>query len=179
MDEKLEKKGAKGGFLNQLLGHKKALYVILILGVRLLLFGSFFSGGSKQEEKKAETGAAAQENYEAVLEEKLTRILSSIKGAGEVSVVVTLENDGRVLPVRNVTDGQSQKENTALVVSEGSGRQQMAVTEEVKPKVRGVVVTCPGGGDVGIKADILEAVSALTGAAPHNIAVFEQKAQSK
>ena len=51
----------------------------------------------------------------------------------------------------------------------------VVLLKEEYPSVRGVVVVCEGGDDKKVKNDILEAVSALTGAPFHNIKIFKME----
>ncbi len=143
------------------LKNNKGILIILIIGAALLLLPT---GGKK------EASAKPDYSYEERLKEELQVILSEIKGAGKVSVMITFSDKGKTYPLTDRSEtGQNVNEKTVSV----SGK--VAVLKEAYPSVRGVVVVAEGGGNETVKGNIINAVSALTGAPFHQIKVFNKE----
>ncbi|RJQ11397.1 MAG: hypothetical protein C4551_01160 [Bacillota bacterium] len=125
---------------------------------------------------------------EAAMERSLERILSQIKGAGNVSVAVSLESGATYIygydetqtsqttqekdasgGTRVVTETQSTRQ--AVVVSQGTAGQALIVRIEL-PKIQGVVVVAPGAGDSHVKALLSQAVQTLYGVPAHRVVVI-------
>ncbi len=104
------------------------------------------------------------------LEDALENILSDIQGVGKVRVAVTYETGVETVPCMD-THGES-----STVVTLGTGNSaRIAATKEIMPRVRGVIVVADGAGVARVRADILSAVRALSGAPTHSIAIFPAK----
>ncbi len=157
----------KSDKLQNFLSKKKnisLLYIIVSICILLLAFWGC-APEKKQEEAASSTVPAAPP-----LSETLQSVLSGIRGVEGVQVAVTYESGTETVPARDI-DGDSQ-----TVVTLGSGNSETVVTaKEIMPRVRGVVVVAGGADNVRVRADILSAVQALTGAPAHSIAVFPAK----
>lgn len=148
-----------------LLRYRYVLLVVAVgLGLMLLPTGK-------------ETGPPQQEGTESSFslekfEDRLTRAISNIEGAGEAQVVLTLEGEGRQVLARDTTQGQDGEQSVSTVtVNRGSGSQGVVAVENLSPSFRGALVVCPGGDDPAIQWKILQAVSALTGLGSDRICV--------
>ncbi|MBO5505575.1 MAG: hypothetical protein J5984_03765, partial [Clostridia bacterium] len=75
---------------------KNLIYLLILTAVLLLLF----SGGKVTENKNSEI-VKQENNYYEEISVRLENILSKIRGAGDVSVMFILENNGEVIPVFN------------------------------------------------------------------------------
>ena len=120
----------------------------------------------------------------------LEEILSNIRGVGNVKVMITYAETSKTVPVYNE---ESSEENTEETDSEGGTRKvtQTDVKKEViyeeidgggktlitqsiiSPTIEGAIITAEGAGDATVKANIIQAVGAVTGLATHKIQVFE------
>jgi len=67
---------------------------------------------------------------------------------------------------------QNDIETSIIFNQEKNGNKNPYISKTIMPKVEGVIVTCDGGGDVTVKADIISAVQAVTGANVNKIQVF-------
>lgn len=161
----------------------KPLYIILIIGVLLLLLSNIFSGDKKEKNTvQTSVGMPTKE-----LASELEGILSEIKGAGNVKVMITYESTGEKYLAADVTSEQSKsgggdaKDNVRTQVQTKQSSKLFApddeavVTKESFPEVMGVIVVCTGGGDVSVRANITNAVKAALNVADHRISVFEKK----
>jgi len=121
-------------------------------------------------------------------EKKLANILSKIKGAGSVDVMVSYQAGVETIPLLDTKDRstvtqetgnntsrvteQNDVETSIIFNQEKNGNKNPYISKTIMPKVEGVIVTCDGGGDVTVKADIISAVQAVTGANVNKIQVF-------
>ena len=114
-------------------------------GVEQIIQTGTTSGNVPEEDQKQEESGT--DAYITSLEEKLTDILSKIKGAGKVYVMITLQE------------------------SEESIMENDYVIKTAYPKVEGVVVVAQGAGTGKVTQHITEAVQALFGIELHKIKV--------
>ena len=117
-------------------GLKKYRYaaLVLLLGLALLLL----PGGKK----------TTQTDYAAETERRLTQMLQQIAGAGQVSVMLTLETGERVeyqTDVQASSDGaQSSESRKTVILSEGSSYDKAAVAATTYPRFQGALIVCEG-----------------------------------
>jgi stage III sporulation protein AG len=145
--------------------NNRYILIIFIIGIVLMLV----SGGAKHKER-------TEDMHEE--EKRLESIISDIKGAGEVSVMITYySGTGKELAYETRTNRASRDESVTenvdkqAVVTSG----EPVVLREVYPEVKGVIVTASGASDPRVKAEISEAVCASLGVAAHKVCIFEKK----
>ena len=153
------------------LGKYKYVLLVAALGTLLLLWPT---GDGKRQ---AADGILPepQEDFDLeALEEKLSRTLSQVEGAGQVTVTLTVKSGmERVLASDRTTSvterGSSVEEETVLVNSGGS--QEAVLLTQRYPTFQGALVVCQGGDDAEIRLTLTQAVSALTGLGADRITV--------
>ena len=160
------------------------LYIILITGVVIILFAN--SALSKSTSKSTAKTSYKNESFitdeSDNLQRELAQILSQIRGAGKVSVMLTYDETGEKHYAADVTsensrstDGESnaraqiQSKQTSKLVTPSN---EPILTKQSYPKVRGVIVVCDGGADIQVKADITNALKAVLDVDDHKISVF-------
>lgn len=125
------------------------------------------------------------------LEKRLENILSQVEGAGEVSVMLSYSSTSQTVPMYDESESSTVTEETdnaggqrkvsqsdykKNVVYKEEGSQKEPITQTIKtPEITGVIVICDGAKSPTIKADITNAVSAVTAVATHKIQVLERK----
>lgn len=62
--------------------------------------------------------------------------------------------------------------NKEIIFTNENGESVPATKTVINPKVEGVIVTAEGANDANVKANIVSAVSAVTGVATHKVQVF-------
>ncbi len=67
---------------------------------------------------------------------------------------------------------EEQGVNKEIIFTEENGANVPATQTIINPKVEGVIVTAEGANDANVKANIISAVSAVTGVATHKVQVF-------
>ena len=180
------------GFMRKMTEKKQTWAIILIIGLLLALIVWPASSGDepeKGEENRTENVLSGTEEltYEEKLEEKLADILSKVKGAGKVTVMITLESSSELGGQKNETqstqtihekdsaggerDSSTKEYRGDTVQSDGNGAP--FVIKEINPKVSGVLVLAQGAGSGAVKNEIYAAVEALFDLEVHKIKVLE------
>ena len=109
-------------------------------------------------------------------------------GIGKIDVLITYSQTSTVVPMYSKTEsstvteetdsggGTRKQESSNLnkeVITDGDNK---AITQTViLPKVEGAIVIAEGGGNATTKANIIQAVSAVTGLATYKVQVFEMQ----
>ena len=147
-------------------------WLVILAGLVLLLLPT---GGGEGEEPAAEP-AQGTFDLEAT-EARLAQALSKIKGAGEVTVVLTVANGPRQVLAQDVDrdTGQGEESTQTVVLSRGSSSQETVTVQEIYPQYQGVLVVCPGGDDPEVRLQLTQALSALTGLGADKISISEGK----
>ena len=150
----------------------KIEYVLVIILVILLLF-LFISSFKGFSFFNSET-ETVNSNFENTMEEKLEKILSTIDGAGSVSVMISVDGTTEKQYLKN---SQTKKENGVEIIEETtvlvSGKPFL--TKENYPEVLGVVVVCQGGENVKVKMAITEVITTVLPVTSENIRILKKK----
>lgn len=161
----------------------KIVVPLILLVLVLTIYYSFFNDSSKKTSSFNSISYTSSLEYSQLLEDKLKSVLSSIKGAGNVNVMITLES-GPELKIATQTDERTNTTTNAsgtttsiTVVEEPiiitqNGEETPLVLMEILPVVKGVVVVAEGAKDVGVKLQLLEAVQALLSLSSGNIQIL-------
>lgn len=145
---------------------KKKYLVFFISAALLVLILLFFSEETPTEKENQTFDEAA---YAKELEERTAALLSRVEGAGEVYVMITMENAYEAhyaadhISDETKTEGgedTSQKESVVLQ-TEKSGVKSPIVESISSPRVRGVSVVCTGGGNASVQMKIISLVASL------------------
>lgn len=158
--------------IDKIFMHKKGntlIYILLAVGIFLLTVGSTLSPTKKTEPEKAESVVIEQQSAVSATEKRLAAILSEIKGAGKVNVMIVTNNSGKK-SFGYDTDGKQKK----TVILSRQGQEEALISEEFTPDIRGVIIVADGGGNTFVKADLTNAAKTVLGIAPHKIEVFER-----
>ena len=148
---------------------KKLLLLALLfaLGVLLLLFSGAREGETETVSSQNNFDEAA---YTQMLEEKVSALISSVEGAGQARVMLTMESFftehyalDRTSTERISEGGSEEREEGSTVVLEtGKGGIKSPIIQSVSlPRVRGVSVVCTGGGEPSVQMKIISLVQAL------------------
>ena len=161
----------------------KIVVPLILLVLVLTIYYSFFNDSSKKTSSFNSISYTSSLEYSQLLEDKLKSVLSSIKGAGNVNIMITLES-GPELKIATQTDERTNTTTNAsgtttsiTVVEEPiiitqNGEETPLVRMEILPVVKGVVVVAEGAKDVGVKLQLLEAVQALLSLSSGNIQIL-------
>lgn len=150
----------------------KLVFILIAAGVILLMLPQ----KKEQVETSASAGMAGAEESFSVneLEDRLSRILSQVEGAGEVSVMLTVRSGmERILATdQELSEQEYEREaqRKTVVISGGSGEEVVLIGQNY-PIFQGALVVCRGGEDPTVQLRLTKAVSALTGLSSNKITV--------
>ena len=111
----------------------------------------------------------------AATEARLSQVLSRIEGAGEVSVMLTVQNGPQKRLAEDKDAGEDSTRTETVVLSKGSSQQETVTVQEMFPKFQGAVLVCPGGNDPEVRLKLTEATAALTGLGSDKISISKGK----
>ena len=177
------------------------VFFVIILIVTIVIINAIWSGKSqvtKQENNTTSKQLATTVKNDITqsttqttddLEEKLENILSNIQGVGEVKVCINYSESSEVVAMYNETSKVSNTEESdtsggtrkiqetdsqkEIVYQEDDGEKTPITQKIVQPKIEGAIITAKGANNADTKANIIQAVEAITGLATHKIQVFE------
>ena len=162
------------------------------IGLAAVLLYLLGTGSGCRADAPKETAAVTAEPVRTgqrdALEQRLIEVLSEIRGAGRVDVLVTYETNGEIVTAtvrqtdEDVKDASgtsgSQTSRTVREVTEPAtveteNGHAPIVLYEKEPTVRGVVVVAEGAADFSVREKLQAAVQAATGIPVSRIEVFE------
>lgn len=177
------------------------VFFVIILIVTIVIINAIWNGKSqvtKQENNTTSKQLATTVKNDITqsttqttddLEEKLENILSNIQGVGEVKVCINYSESSEVVAMYNETSKVSNTEESdtsggtrkiqetdsqkEIVYQEDDGEKTPITQKIVQPKIEGAIITAKGANNADTKANIIQAVEAITGLATHKIQVFE------
>lgn len=180
--------GARGGmevgrvrdeWRERLARWKKYRYaaLVVLLGVVLMLLPA-----SEEESVPPSDGDAWESFDRAAVQSEMEDILSAIDGVGALRLMLTVEGGGerRLAESSTVSQGQTgtetrQEKREPLVLSRGSGTQEVVVTGSTAPRYLGALVVCEGAGSASVRLAVTEAVAVLTALPSDRITVVQGK----
>ncbi len=124
--------------LKELFATEKARTIIIIIGLVAVAL-IFFSSTFEKDTDKVSDEEFSTRDYQSALSSEILTMVTSVEGAGEAKILLTLENSYEYI---YLDDGETlQKIN--------------------EPTIRGVVVACKGGDSALVKADITELLTTV------------------
>lgn len=146
-------------------------------------------------QKKEDKNSSVSEIYEEVLlderdtiEQQLKEILQKISGVGRVEVLITYEDNGRVVVEKDesvseelVQETDSNGGTRTTTTSRNDRETVYGTTEtpyvvqELSPEVKGILVVAEGGGNTSVKKQIQETIEALFGLDAHKISIMKME----
>lgn len=152
--------------MTDLLGKYRYAALILLIGLALMLIpGTPDNREPSPTEPSKETTISGEAELEA--------ILSNIRGAGRVEVLLSYAAGERTV-YQTDSDAGSQGHDT-VIISDEDRKQSGLITQIVPPVYQGAIIVCQGAGDPSVRLSIVDAVSKYTGLGSNQIAVLEMK----
>jgi stage III sporulation protein AG len=175
------------------------LILLGVLGAFLLLAGGLFDNSSLKPRSQVPNDAAKEapaaviqnRSYEEALEAKMSNVLSQVKGAGAVSVSITLDSssvreheknvvkENKTVQEKDVSGGTrittEAKETEQVLLSKENGADKPVMVREVKPAIKGVLVIAEGAYDSTVKTNLTKAVETGLGIPMYKITVLPQR----
>lgn len=159
--------------------NKKYLKIILILlcgilGIFLLIGGDGALVGNDKSVDESVCVMPSAEDYEKLIEEKVIRLCSSVKGVGSVSAVVSLDGEYTAVYAQDSQSSGGGYRNEFVLVGGGSNESPLLIGYK-PPDITGIGIICAGGGDEHVRFEIISLVSATFGISPSKIYVAAAK----
>ncbi len=147
--------------------------LIVIISVVLLLIIIFCNFGGEKEASTVVTDQLT--TYVTALENKLANTLSNVKGAGKVSVVISVESGNEmVLATKTTTttdiDGKILTEETPIIVNG-----KTVVLKELTPKITGVLIVSQGANSIQVMQRLQQATKSLLDVNINQIEILTMK----
>jgi stage III sporulation protein AG len=155
------------------LGRHKYALVIVVLGLVLMLLPM----GSDSNQTQTIQQSQPQQQTEDI-QRALERVLSKIRGAGEVDVLLTVATGAQTVYQEDADISGDEKENArydTVIIRDSNGSEAGLVQQVIPPKYLGAVVVCKGADNAAVKLAIVEAVSKATGLGADQISVLKMK----
>lgn len=155
---------------SSLLSKKRFLAVsFLLIGAATLILSEVTQKNETVQAVTSTVVASDDETYIENLENRLTSIISSIEGAGETKVMITLESGSEDVYLHDYDYGENFdpggkniiERKDEYVIVEGDSGEKGIVVRVAEPKIRGVAVVCKGGDSDAVRVRIIETVTAL------------------
>ena len=146
------------------IGKYKFVVLILLVGICLMLIPSV---------KNEETVITEEVTIEKTsLDEELEQILSNIKGAGRVQVMLTVASGEQIIYQTDIP--ATDRLDTVIIT--GEDRVQDGLIQQIlSPTYRGAIVLCQGADSASVCLAIKDAVSKVTGLDSSQISVLKMK----
>lgn len=166
------------------------LYGGLVLAALLL-----YAAGTRAERSTdiLDDGPVDNAVSSASTEERLQQVLSCIRGAGRVEVMITYETGKEIVTAMttntNTSSSESRSDGDTSLSSQvnetsqpatrsGTDGSEPIVLYEKEPEIRGVIVVAEGAADVAVRLDLQRAVCAVLDVPVTAVEVFERTGAS-
>lgn len=148
--------------IKEIIGSKKIYWfaVIIAAAVLFMLFGN--------ADMKRETKSDVKHE----LEQGLENVLASVKGAGEVSVFIMLEDNGVKNFEKDIRKNSETLEEKTVLSGTGS---DPAVVKYSFPSVKGIIITAQGAENENVRQSLKEAAETALGVPAHRVCVLTGK----
>ena len=166
---------------------KKLLLLVLIgfLGVLLIVISEISFSDSSDENKNLSQYMDSSE-YCDNLEKRVEDIVTSIAGAGEVRVMITLAETTEYVYAQNQNgtkksnqDSENLDNKSSFVIIEKDNNDSGLLIKTFEPKIRGVAVVCDGGDNPTVQQQIYSTVSAVLNVSTARISISKLKSEKE
>ena len=162
------------------------LIIILAATAMLLILLSGCPQSGTDERGGHETDA---QQYARSLEERLEQMISSVDGAGQSRVMITLQNGGEyVYAIEDSistdssvstdsggrqSSGEREEHRSGYIIIDTEQGEQALVRTELMPSVCGVVVVCSGASDPQVAQAIMSVVTTALDISPKRVCITQ------
>ena len=166
----------------------KNIEIIVAVVICVLVVGIYVIANTAQKSKSTKSTTVITQATLDNAANELAEILSSIKGAGKIKVLITYDGKGEIIPAQTInthtnvtidnsgnstrtTETTTETKNTVIVQKNGSS--EPIILKEILPNIVGIIVVAEGATNVSVRVALLRAVQAATGVKIDKIEVFE------
>lgn len=163
----------------------EVIICIILIAVILLAYSAHIKIKNKKVEKTVSVEQVTSSYIET--ERKLAEILSSIKGAGKVKVLITYDGSSRLVTAETSTINTTTRtdnsggsnltvittdETTTPVLVVIDGKTTPLILKEINPKIEGVIIVAEGADDIKVRLEILQATATALNINKNIIQIF-------
>lgn len=167
----------------RLMSDKRLAIIVIvgIIGIILLTVSEFIPDKDKKKESETETTATQSYNdYAQETEKKLSSLVSSISGAGNTKIMITLDSgDENIYATndKNTNGKESVLSDSSYVIIQQDGKDGGLLLKVVEPTVRGVAIVCDGADIPEVRQEIIKTVTAVLGISSNRVNIAKMKKQ--
>lgn len=145
----------------------KYVVLIILLGIIMMLIPG----------KKKTTAVSAPVQYvnQQSVQDDLESILSHVKGAGKVKVMLIEATGSETIYETNYDQSETDSKKQTVTITDSNRNESGLVKQINPPRYGGAVVLCQGAGNSQVRLAIIDAVSKVTGLGADKIAVLIMK----
>lgn len=145
----------------------KHIEIYLAVGLAVIIAIIYFTtlspsnDSSSTEDDNIDATFSSSQEYVSYIENKLENVITQVKGAGNVNVLITLEKGFEYIYVteeetRTTSNGTTVTTSTVVMVDG-----EPILQEEIYPVIGGIVVVADGAGDVSVKLNIISIIQTV------------------
>lgn len=156
----------------------------IIVGIAcIIVFLIYYSSSAiKTDNATFDNTTSSSSQYACEIENKLSKVLSNVSGAGKISVMVTLESGSEIIVATskeertNTSSGSNNSTKSVTIVETPVivGKEPLVLMEKL-PQIKGVIVVAQGAKDVSVRLELLRAVQTLIDVDSNKIEIFVGK----
>jgi hypothetical protein len=161
-------KPAKKGFLSGLtnmsfikkikkIKHIEVIVLLIAAVIVGLIFFSTLTGSKSNSDSSNNTSSQTADDYATTTQNNLKNILSAISGAGSVSVLVTLSDNGRIEYEMTTETKDGVTITTPALDKDG----KPIIKAEYPPTINSVFIVASGASDTGIKLKLTQEAQSI------------------
>lgn len=168
---------------NLKISKKNIVLIVIAFFIMILIFFSDFLNEDKTENVSKENTELYSSQYIKTTEKELEELLENISGAGDVKVMITLENCYENVFAKGYSEKKDEKsdsqksesEEEYIIIKNGSNTEECLVVKVYEPTVKGVAVIAQGGGNIQVKNAITQTVCSLFDISTAKVSVEKMK----
>jgi len=159
--------------LIQLLDKYKYVCIVLLIGMILIML----PGKKDLEETPIAENTIVTSTMS--LEEKIEQILSCVKGAGRVKVLLSVgKGESSVYQTDSTysqNDGSTDSRTQTIIITDNNRNESGLLYQKNPPVYQGAIVLAQGADDPSVKLAIVEAIMDVTGLGADRISVLKMQ----
>ena len=179
---------------------KKVRYIGIFVIIAIIL-AIYFSTFTKESDEQNGSSASDQSTNVSTsmlqdddLAVKMEQTIEHISGVKDANVLITYESSKELVPAfqtgtttdttQESSEGESKTTRSEDIQSEiatvdGEFGQNALILKEIEPEIKGVVVVAQGAEDIGVKMNIIQAVTTLLDIPQNKVEVFHMDADNE
>ncbi len=161
-------------FLDKIRSNKKIQFLIISIFV-ILIICIFLFGYTNNDSQNVIVESDPIIVYVNNLEDKLSKVLSKVSGAGNVDVVISIESGMEtVLAMQTTTkesaSGQIETQTSPIIING-----KTVIIKELYPKVKGVLIVAEGASSISVMTKLQQATMSLLDIEINQIEILTMK----